>query len=74
MRKLDPKQLFVISAITRKGVAEMLNDSIEASGAKDVDRFTRHDPRLTDDLCREVADLIYDAECQADDRTLDRLS
>jgi hypothetical protein len=74
MKKLDPKQLFIISAISRKDIAEMLNDSAFRSGRVDVDRFTRHDTRLTDAVCREVADLIYDAECQADDRTLDRLS
>jgi hypothetical protein len=34
-----------------------------------VDRFVKDDPRLTDKVCQEVADLIYDADSQDDDRT-----
>lgn len=65
--KLDPKQLFVISQISRADIAKMLNDSIDAAGASDVDRFKRDDPRLTDEVCKEIADLVYDADCQNDE-------
>jgi hypothetical protein len=65
--KHDPKQLFVITTISRKDIAEMLNNSIDAAGATDVDRFKRDDPRLTDKVCREVANLIYDADSAHDD-------
>lgn len=60
--KHDPKQLFTISTISRKDIAEMLNTSIDAAGATDVDTFKKDDPRLTDEVCREIADLIYDAD------------
>lgn len=60
--KLDPKQIFTISTISRKDIAEMLNNAIDAAGASDVDRFSKGDPRLTDGVCREIADLIYDAD------------
>lgn len=62
MGKLNPKQLFTISAISRRDIAEMLNSSIDAAGATDVDSFKKDDPRLTDEVCKEIANLIYDAD------------
>ncbi len=67
MLKHDPKELFTISTISRKGIAELLNNAIDAAGAIDVDRFRTNDPRLTDKVCREIADLLYDAASQEDE-------
>lgn len=61
-RKLNPKQLFIVSQISRADIAKTLNDSIDAAGATDVDRFKRDDPRLTDKECEYFAALIYDAD------------
>lgn len=59
----DPKQLFTISTVSRKDIADLLNENID----KKTDMFTENDPRLTDKVCREIAGLIYDAECQVDE-------
>lgn len=65
--KLNPKQLFVISTISRADIAEMLNNAIDAAGATDVDAFRKADPRLTDEVCKEIANLIYDADSAHDE-------
>ena len=67
VKKLNPKQLFVVSQIPRADIAKMLNDSIDAAGATDVDRFKQDDPRLTDKECKYFATLVYDADCQNDE-------
>ena len=49
----DPKQLFVVSAITRESIAEDLNVILEVSDVDD--RLLPDDDRLTDEVCREYA-------------------
>lgn len=52
----DPKKLFVINAIDRKGVAEELNDYLEDHGQKRV--VADDDDRLTDEICQRYADSL----------------
>ena len=49
----DPKQLFVINAVTREGIAEDLNDTLD--GYANEERFTPNDDRLTDEICAAYA-------------------
>lgn len=75
----DPKKLFVISAISRKDIAESLNNALESLGVsagcesldepltdEQLDRayFAPDDPRLTDKVCQKIAALLYDADSQ----------
>lgn len=63
MAKHDPKELFVVSALTRAGIAELLNNAAsEMIDPDDVDPFTKDDPRLTKKVCQGIADLLYDAQ------------
>lgn len=64
----DPKKLFVISAITREDIAELLNNALEAVGADDrVTLFADDDARLTDENCQAIADRLSD--CQTDEQS-----
>ncbi len=56
---LDRTQRFVMNAITREGIAEALNDTIDGYEL-DVPRFTPNDDRLTDVICTEYAKGIGD--------------
>jgi hypothetical protein len=51
---LDPEELFVVSALSRKGVAEELNEYLEACGSK-IERLTPGDPRLTSEIMEFLA-------------------
>ena len=48
--QVDPKALFVISAISREGIAEELNGYRENTDFK-IRPFTPDDTRLTDEIC-----------------------
>lgn len=65
----DPKKLFVISAITREQIAELLNDALDyAQGVTDtVERFTTDDVRLTDENCQAIADRLNDSSDTSED-------
>lgn len=60
--KLDPKKLFVITAISRASIAESLNNAVEEAweDGVDVEAFADDDPRLTDKVCQDFADDLYD--------------
>jgi hypothetical protein len=68
--KLDPKALFVIQTIARADIAENLNKSLESLELTDeeLDKlyFAKDDPRLTDKVCRQIANELYEA-CQDTD-------
>lgn len=68
-KKLDPKKLFVIMTVSRATVAEMLNNALEdTEGEMDhVIHFSEDDPRLTDKVCQDIADTLYDALTNCDD-------
>lgn len=61
--KHDPEQRFVVTSLSRSNIADMLNNVIdELEGDEDVPkRFTADDARLTDKLCQEFADDVFDA-------------
>jgi len=65
----DPKKVFVINAITREDIAELLNNALEAVGveATDVPGFAPADARLTDEVCQSIADRLSD--CQTDEQS-----
>jgi len=54
---MDPKQLFVISAISREGIAEELSEIMEGGEGIKPD-----DPKLTDEFCQEFANGLYQIE------------
>lgn len=62
-KKLDPKKLFVIMTVDRETIAEMLNAALEnTDGSMDhVNHFSEDDPRLTDEVCQDIANSLYDA-------------
>jgi len=57
----DPKQLFVISTISRRDIANALNDAID-NAASDVPKFKPNDPRLTDEACRAFAAQVHEED------------
>ncbi len=61
---LDPKKLFVVSAVTREGIAADLNDYLQ--NCEDERRVTDDDDRLTDEVCQYYADLVSEIECGED--------
>ncbi len=66
----DPKKLFVISAITREQIADLLNEALDCCGPEGddgIDRFTSDDPRLTDENCQAIADRLNDASDTSED-------
>lgn len=65
-RKLDPDQLFVVSAIKRSGIAEALNEYLESLETT-TERLKENDPRLTDEVCRAYADELGDIESRFED-------
>lgn len=64
---LDPNQLFVISAISREGIAEDLNDYVLAHGVITEPPLAEGDPRLTDEICNEYAELLGNINCEHED-------
>lgn len=60
-RKLDPSKRFVIQTVSREDIADMLNEAIEASGTSSVAEFADDDARLTDEVCQDIANSLYDA-------------
>ncbi len=66
-KKLDPKKLFVVITISRESIAEMLNCALEDREDDDFEHFEDDDKRLTDKVCQDIADTLYDAYCNVDD-------
>lgn len=56
----DPNQVFVISAITRAGIAEDLNEWLEEGTLED--RLAIDDDRLTDEICAEYAQKVGEVD------------
>ncbi len=71
----NPKKLFVISAITREQIAELLNDAMDYVGSG-TPKFTKDDPRLTDGNCQAIADRLCEATdtSEDDDRSIIELA
>jgi hypothetical protein len=59
-------KLFVISAITRDDIANLLNDALDCADS-DVPQFEENDPRLTDENCQAIADRLNDATDTSED-------
>jgi hypothetical protein len=53
-KKLDPEQTFVIMEVSRKKIAETLNSIADIEGWN-APKFTPDDPRLTNEVCQEIA-------------------
>lgn len=72
----DPNQVFIISAISRKQIAEDLNEFLDEQEVAG-DRLTPDDDRLTPELCREYADSLYYVdrmnEQEVVDETMERI-
>lgn len=61
----DKNQLFTVSAITRAGIAENLNEFLEDNEILTNDEdgwFADDDDRLTDEICTEYAKLIGEVD------------
>ncbi len=70
----NPEQLFVMNAISRQGIAEMLRNVIDYASFQIMNdgqqELTNDDERLTDELCQQFAKDIgeqYDSEEEADE-------
>lgn len=60
-KKLDKNQLFVVQTVSRQFIADALNNALEdEDGVDEVDHFSPDDPRLTDKICQEFADTLYE--------------
>lgn len=59
--RFDPDQLFQVRTISRRCVAEALNAAIEEENLK-VKSFADDDARLTDKVCQDFADALFDGE------------
>jgi len=70
-KKHDPKQLFTIMTVDRETIADMLNSAAEVTGKELEEEFTPTDPRLTDKVCQDIADTLYDAYTNNADEELD---
>jgi hypothetical protein len=62
----DPEQTFVVWTVTRKDIAESLNEAIERTGVK-MKEFEPDDERLTDEECQVFAEAINDVFCEVDE-------
>lgn len=58
---LDQDAKFIITYITREGIAESLNECHEACTGKPAG-LTPNDSRLTDEICQEVANKLSETE------------
>ncbi len=65
-KRLDPKQSFVAMSYTREEIAEELNGIAQNEGWPDP-KFTKDDPRLTDEVCQDMMDGIQSAYCDVDE-------
>lgn len=66
--KLDPKEVFIISSMTRAKIAEELNGTIENENLE-IPKFTENDPRLTSELCQDLMYGLEDSRDQIDEIT-----
>lgn len=71
VKKLDPKKLFVVMTVSRETIADNLNMALQVDGREDVSEFSASDPRLTDKVCQDFADSLYDAYTNAADDQMD---
>ncbi len=61
----DPEELFTISTISRKDIAEALNDAAECESEQTGEMVTKiadNDPRLTREFCQEWANGLYEID------------
>ncbi len=65
-KKLDPNKVFTIMVTTRATIAEDLNAHIDAF-AKEIKPFTPDDPRLTDEMCQNIAENLYEGYGEVDE-------
>jgi hypothetical protein len=65
-KKLVPTQAFVAISYTRAEIAEELN-SIAQNEGWDNPKFTKDDPRLTDEVCQDIVDGVQSAYCDVDE-------
>ena len=65
-KKLKPSQSFVAIAYTREEIAEELNGIAQNEGW-DAPKFTKDDPRLTDEVCQDIVDGVQSAYCDVDE-------
>lgn len=68
--KHDPKKLFTVITVSRSDIASQLNAAIAMTGT-DIAEFEDNDPRLTDKVCQDLADKLYDAYCNGADDAMD---
>lgn len=62
----DPKQLFVLVQYSRQAIANELNEAIE-NEEKEIEPFAPDDPRLTNKVCQDYVDAVYDAWMNIDE-------
>jgi hypothetical protein len=62
---LDPKQIFVMNALTRESIAEDCNNYLESIGSKQ--RVAIGDYRLVADLCQRYTDCLSQCFDNAND-------
>jgi hypothetical protein len=65
-KRLDPKQSFVALSHTREEIAEELNSIAQSEGWENP-KFTKDDPRLTDEVCQDIVDGVQSAYCDVDE-------
>jgi hypothetical protein len=66
-KRLDPNQEFQVHPpVTRKAIAEAVNEMIENEGW-DVPELTPDDERLDDEFCQDWANMTYEAICEVDE-------
>lgn len=65
---MDPDQTFVVNSVTRKDIAEAINDVLDGEGDGRRE-FADGDVRLTDELCRTYAALLGECEGETADET-----
>lgn len=63
---LNADQVFIIQSVTRKEIAETLNELIEQEDS-DVEPFAEDDARLTDEVCEAVAGASMEANSTVDE-------
>lgn len=57
--KHDPNELYVLAVISRREIAEALNDAISNNRIPEV-KFESNDPRLTTDVCEFYVEALED--------------
>lgn len=67
-KPLNPKKAFVAISYTREEIAEELNGIADNEGwSKGFVKFSKDDPRLTDEVCQDIVDGVQSAYCDIDD-------